>query len=305
MDGSPSEQGSNEKGGSFSATVQLKCKWNERYALLGEIVGGQALYPNLPDSGARAVSGTAKPHPGCTKHNEGDIGQASYDWAAVDITYKVQSETKDLISETLTPTLEMLTLDYRRFRWATASNSAIMPDPVFNRAINAVKQGMTQIQSRFTADQVDAFIDRVLANACQKKPGKMAYFPEHKGKDGEKIAEGILPVPNSWRGPSLPAVRAMLQPLWTAARNAWNLQAPQNQNQAKPKNQKNDKNQGQQSVGPTAMRFGQVPCPTIRWPMPGCCGCIKNTSGSVAASAACTATTLQILRRLPIILRIL
>ena len=127
MDGSPKEQGGNDKGGSFSATVNLKCKWTDRYDLLADIIGNQALYPRLMASGARATSGTAKPYPGATKRIQNDYGAADYDFAEVEIQYRLQSETKDLISETLTPSLELVSLDHTRFKWGSTSpsNSAL------------------------------------------------------------------------------------------------------------------------------------------------------------------------------------
>lgn len=228
MLGSPQESGSNDKGGSFQATVNLKCAWSKRYDLLADIIGNQNLYPRLKKSGARAVSGTAKPHPGAVRNmtNPTDYGGADYDFAQVDITYKVQAETKDLISETLTPTLEIMTLDYRRFRWATDTSSAVIPDGRYQLMKSALTQGFGKINWGRSVDEVFNDTVTIIMNACKTKPCTIAI----------NTSGGCYAASGTGHGPYFKDSVAAVQPLMNAVSAARDLAIkppPRNAKEAK------------------------------------------------------------------------
>lgn len=99
--------------GDRTATVVLRCNYDERHLVAAEMLGLQVPWPH---------GGWANP-PLCQSisidvaGNEGEtIGQSiHYLHALLTVTYGFDSQ--DLLSEELEPTTEFVTLDYRQFRW--------------------------------------------------------------------------------------------------------------------------------------------------------------------------------------------
>jgi hypothetical protein len=113
LPGSPKEDASTEKGGSFTANVDLLTPWAHRHALAAEIIGNAQLYPRLPESGARACSCSIKPFEAAIDSENPTLypGSSSYELAQVSIKYKLEAETSDFVTESLEPTGEMMTLN--------------------------------------------------------------------------------------------------------------------------------------------------------------------------------------------------
>lgn len=113
-------------GVSATGIVQLKVPWASRYAVMMEIVGGKAAWPH-PGIYAFGSSAGCRPLEAAGE----TAGQSlEYEYALIDFTYKSPGSGKDdpddpvnLVSESLEPTVEFLTLDHKRFIW----KSDLMP----------------------------------------------------------------------------------------------------------------------------------------------------------------------------------
>src|ERR1035437_9217207 len=108
MPGSPRENASTDKGGGFTADVDLMVPWNYRNSVAADIVGNAQLYPRIPASRARAISASISPIEAATRQLT--PGMADYDYAKVSIKYKLQAETSDFCSESVEPSSEFITL---------------------------------------------------------------------------------------------------------------------------------------------------------------------------------------------------
>jgi hypothetical protein len=126
LPGSPKESMSIEKGGGFSADVELLVPWNYRQFVAAEIVGNCQLYPRAPASGARAVSCAMEPfEPSPQAESALSPGIATYEYSKLSLKYKIQAETSDFISESLEPSSEMVTLNPCNFAQGTELENTI------------------------------------------------------------------------------------------------------------------------------------------------------------------------------------
>ena len=92
------------------ASVQLRCAWNNRYALINDLLGTPRSFPY--NASLTAVRAGCVPAP--TKYS-GDGQACVYEDALVTVTYS--NQIVDIASEVLEPYTEMMSLDFRRFRW--------------------------------------------------------------------------------------------------------------------------------------------------------------------------------------------
>lgn len=110
----------------MAASVMLRCNWADRHALVEDILGGGRVYPNTGFlNPPLAASAAIKPAP----TNYGVTGQSiDYVHALVTVNYsnEVEKTGTDLVSESLEPTIEFLTEDYRRFRWSAADGDPLL-----------------------------------------------------------------------------------------------------------------------------------------------------------------------------------
>ena len=105
----------------LKATVELLTPWALRYALCEDIFGGNPLvYPPAPWSRAFAKEAS------CVPFGDGipsaDKKYNDYHKALVTVTFSFDSkgpQTTELISESLEPTAEFLTLDAKDLRWGS------------------------------------------------------------------------------------------------------------------------------------------------------------------------------------------
>lgn len=119
--GSRQESFSRDGGPQFS--VKLRCNWSSRYDLIGDILGTPRPWPESPFGGLYAQNASAVPVP-----NAAYIGadqQMVYDNALVTVTYGSMAGA-DIVSETLEPTVEFTTLDYRQFRWGSKTGDPLL-----------------------------------------------------------------------------------------------------------------------------------------------------------------------------------
>lgn len=118
--------------GSFHATVQLRCAWQDRFTLMRyATTDGGMLYPRAPGTLARCRSASAVPAPGkLSAEDESGSALACYDKALVTLQFvrdKRTPETTQLVSETIQPTSEHVTRDPSLFRWGSANGDRLEP----------------------------------------------------------------------------------------------------------------------------------------------------------------------------------
>ena len=106
---------------SFSASVTLRTPWSLRWLLMQDIIGNRRAWPY--SNAIRAKSASCVP----AKTQYVQAGQAaSYIDALVTVAYESPGdEEEDLVAESLEPTAEFITLDYKRFRWVAKDGDAL------------------------------------------------------------------------------------------------------------------------------------------------------------------------------------
>jgi len=107
-----------------TAQVQLMCDWTDRHSLAADILLNRRVFPALSAWAfpPRAVSCAIAMFPakGTASGQELD-----YEKAIVTVAYSTAAEA-DLVSESLEPTVEFLTQDYRRFRWTDEDGDLLL-----------------------------------------------------------------------------------------------------------------------------------------------------------------------------------
>jgi len=95
------------------ANVTLRCNWSDRHDVAAEMLGLQVPFPHGNGASAPVCQSIGITPAG----NEGEVvGQSiTYKHALLNVTYGYN--VVDLVSESLEPTAEFLTQDYRGFRW--------------------------------------------------------------------------------------------------------------------------------------------------------------------------------------------
>jgi len=108
--------------GSFTASVQLKVAWADRIALMQDLIG--SVWPYASAWGKPPVCNSAGVVPFPAEGVEN--GQAiTYEHAIVTAQYSTD-EDQDLITESLEPVVEFITLDPKRFRWGASSGDPLL-----------------------------------------------------------------------------------------------------------------------------------------------------------------------------------
>jgi hypothetical protein len=114
--GSKSEDGD---GLGFSASVTLRCAWNDRFALAEDLIENNRWWPDRSQATARKVG---------IKPVSGDYtasGQScEYIYADLTVQYNTNAD-QDIITESIEPTAEFRTLDHRLFRWGSGSGALL------------------------------------------------------------------------------------------------------------------------------------------------------------------------------------
>lgn len=107
--------------GGWSASVKLRCNWSERHLLVADIFGNHREYPGLSGFGLQAQSAAIVPEKECyTESGQGMV------YTTALVTFNYGTKVTDLISESLEPTAEFLTLDHKRFRWGAAGGDPLL-----------------------------------------------------------------------------------------------------------------------------------------------------------------------------------
>lgn len=118
-----------------SATVTLRCAWADRFTVLEDILFNGGTYPYLPGALMYAQEGSCVPASGQAL-NDGE--GLTYEHALVTIKYtndKDDNGSGDIISESLEPHVEFMSLDPAEFRWGSASGDALNAEEAPGRLI--------------------------------------------------------------------------------------------------------------------------------------------------------------------------
>ena len=104
----------------ITASVVLQCAWTDRYALLADILGNHKAWPY--NGAARATSaGLAMLASLPTTDGQG----YQYETAQISFNYSTKQD-EEIISESLEPTVEFLTLDHKKFRWDSQAGDPLL-----------------------------------------------------------------------------------------------------------------------------------------------------------------------------------
>jgi hypothetical protein len=141
--------GSVRQGYSFqsgqTASVQLRVLTANVWALIIDVVGARRIWPQGSGLfGARAQSAEVEPIP--EEAPPLDAQGLDYEWSWVTINYAVtdkDSDTEDLVSESLEPTAEFITLNPREFRWTDANGAMLDEDEAPGRMIRGLQLSRT------------------------------------------------------------------------------------------------------------------------------------------------------------------
>lgn len=104
----------------MSATVTVQCAYAARHALVAEVMG--TAYPNSSfGNPPQCINAVIRPLQG---ESAGTAGQTNI-YTTAEVTFTYSSKVQDLVSESLEPTAEFLTQDYRMFRWGAANGDPL------------------------------------------------------------------------------------------------------------------------------------------------------------------------------------
>lgn len=117
------ESSTNEENWTFenrTTSVVLRCLWPNRHLLAADLLENQREWPHgFLTEQPKAQSVKIRPH-----IPSGSAGNCMvYEHALLSVTYGF--DTSDLIAESLEPTIEFITEDYRKFRWKTDDKALV------------------------------------------------------------------------------------------------------------------------------------------------------------------------------------
>lgn len=148
--GSPQEVFSAESG--LQVSVTLRCAWDDRFAVLDDILQNQYTYPRCPGSQCNARTGSSRPYEGKMDSTGTGDSLATYDQALITINYTQDLTREDngsggfnIFSESLEPSAEFLTLSPAKFRWTNSSGPKLRPEEAPGKLI----VGYDYVQTRY------------------------------------------------------------------------------------------------------------------------------------------------------------
>jgi len=112
----------NWTGDSFTASVTLKCAWDDRFDLISDLLGNS--YPYLAGWGQPPICNGAGSVPMPTDYEQANQG-IDYTHALVTASYTTK-EPEELYTESIEPIVEFITLDYKRFRWGSPNGDPLL-----------------------------------------------------------------------------------------------------------------------------------------------------------------------------------
>lgn len=131
----------------ISASVTLRCAYANRWALVDSMLG-VTLWPYAGGANAPvATTATIRPMAGTYVAD----GQACVYTDSL-VTVNFSNNVKDLLSESLEPTAEFLTLDYKRFRWSAPQGDPILEGEAPGRQL----RGLNLVRTMYRRPSVPA-----------------------------------------------------------------------------------------------------------------------------------------------------
>lgn len=125
---------------SSSAQVTLRCAWNLRFNLCAAVLGTS--WPGL--SGLVASSASIK---GDSTQASKNVQELVYIHALCTFNFTTDDlSSQTLISEQLTPVVEFLQLDYKRFRWGAADGDALTEEEAPGKQVRMMQLTRTEYQ---------------------------------------------------------------------------------------------------------------------------------------------------------------
>jgi len=141
--------------GEITCSVVLRCTWDNRHLLVADLIGNAKEWPYGSFSYPPRCK-TAAIRPAATTYEEDGQG-IDYQDALVTANYSTnvdENEEEDLMSESLEPTTEFLTLDHKRFRWGSETG-----DPVQEgEAPGKLVKGLNLVRKLFKVTAIPASV---------------------------------------------------------------------------------------------------------------------------------------------------
>lgn len=108
----------------LSASVQLKCPWEDRYGILNTMLLTPSEWPYLPGEGLYAKTGSIAPFLGEGIKIDGSPSGLDYELALLNVNFETFDVPEgegpgELYSESIEPTAEFLTIPHTGFRWGS------------------------------------------------------------------------------------------------------------------------------------------------------------------------------------------
>lgn len=130
----------------FTASAVLRCPWLNRDEVISDLLGNAVAYARFPDAGAHARTVSCRAADGMFLL-DGFLHQPEY--AILTVSYSqneaVDETTGQLFSESLEPNAEFITLDFRKFRWGSATGKKLTAE----QAPGKLVIGLDYVQTRF------------------------------------------------------------------------------------------------------------------------------------------------------------
>lgn len=138
-----------------SASVDLMCDWADRHDVVAAIVGARLLWPHAGDYIRVPYATSAGIKPLDSKPTTDGQGLI-YEKAIVSVNYSYSDgeDPETLMSESLEPTAEFLTLDYRRFAWAKSDDSEAEDGLTEGEAPGKLMRGLNIVRTLYKVTSV-------------------------------------------------------------------------------------------------------------------------------------------------------
>lgn len=138
-----------------SMSVDLRCLWSDRFSLVQDIVGNQRAWPHgtWTTVAPRAYAASIKQDTSVFA----TTGQSNEVVHAI-VSVRYGCKVLQLVSESLEPTVEFLTLDHNQFRWANAAADG-PGDPVLEaEAPGKLFRGLNLVRTYYQLNSVPTAI---------------------------------------------------------------------------------------------------------------------------------------------------
>lgn len=160
--GSVQESYDDERG-TLKASVTLRCAWGDRHLLVADVCGNRKAWPKGSASVA-PLAATAAIVPVLTPGSPSVSGQeVEYGEALVTINYT--TEIVDVVSESIEPYAEFITLDHKWFRWGSANGAALREEEAPGKLVRGINFVRTELNKTTLAPELISLIGSVNSSA--------------------------------------------------------------------------------------------------------------------------------------------